>query len=129
MVLTSDILEFNCCDCDAEIPFSLADAAEKTTVIECPQCLKKYGFGSSPLQKKLKLFIALCSTIRDCEEILGDANVAVDVGPNKVKVPFKLLLTRLRSTIDLKIGDKTICVSYRTEPMQVANAVEKRKKG
>lgn len=129
MVLTSDILEFTCCDCETEIPFSLADAAEKTTVIECPKCLKKYGFSSGPLQKKLKLFITLCKTIRDCEEILGDANVAVDVGHNHVKVPFKLLLTRLRSTIDLKIGDKTMSVSYRTEPMQVAHALEKRKKG
>ena len=129
MVLTSDTLEFNCCECDAEIPFSLADAASKTTIVECPKCAKKYGFSSGPLQKKLKLFISLCKTIRDCEEILGDSNVTVDVGPTQVKVPFKLLLTRLRSTIDLKIGDKALSVSYRTEPMQVAAAIEKRKKG
>lgn len=127
-MLTNETLEFTC-TCNAEVPISLADVCEKTTIVACPSCGKQYGFGDGPLRKKLKLFANLCKTLRDSEEILGEAYVAVDVGPNKTKVPFKLLLTRLRSTLDLKMGDKTVSVSYRTEPLQVAQALEKKQKG
>ncbi len=127
-MLTHDELEL-ACECGQDVPFSLADISENKTIVACPSCGKKYGFQEGPLTKKIKLFTDLCKTIRESEEILGDTNVAVDVGPHQAKVPFKLLLTRLRSTLDLKIGDRTLVISYRTEPSLVAKALETKKKG
>jgi hypothetical protein len=38
------------------------------------------------------------------------------VGPNSVKIPFKLLLLRLKSILDLQIGDTRLTVTFRVEP-------------
>jgi hypothetical protein len=73
----------------------------------------------------MKQFVSLCKEIKASEDILSASSIAVRVGQQEVKVPFKLLLTRLRSTFDLMVGDKKITLSYRTEPKKIAEALEK----
>lgn len=62
--------------------------------------------------------------MKKSEEILNSASIAVSVGPHEVKVPFKILLTRLRSTLDLDVGGSKVSISYRTEPLKVAQSIE-----
>lgn len=108
-------LEFKCLSCNAPIPFSIFDL-QTDKLLECSCCQKKYSFSEPNLVRQLKKFDALCRQIKESEEILGTANVGVDVGEHHVKVPYKLLLTRLSSSLDLKLGDKTISILFRMEP-------------
>ncbi len=107
-------LEFSCLECQAPVAFCLFEIEDAP--IQCPHCSKPYRFASEILQK-LRKFEALCRTIHDCEEILGDTSVAIDVGSCHVKVPFRLLLTRLGSVMTLKLGEKTLEICFRTEPL------------
>lgn len=76
------------------------------------------------MARQIKLFMALCQQIKACEEILSNAAIAVNVGKSEVKLPFKLLLTRLKSTFDLTIDGKKATVVSRTEPAKIAEAFE-----
>lgn len=84
----------------------------------CPGCSKKYGFEDPALLRQLKKFEALCAQIHESQEILGNASVGIDVGEHHVKVPYKLLLTRLNSSLDLDIEGKLISITFRIEPTQ-----------
>lgn len=72
--------------------------------------------------RQLQKFEALCLQIHESEEILGNTQVAINVGPNEIKVPYRLLLTRLSSVMDLsisdpKLGAKRLEITFRTEPL------------
>ena len=110
---------FDCRDCKKEVTFSLFDievGKEKEKVFSCGGCRKKYGFGDDTLKRQLSKFAALCRQIQESEEILGSSAVAVSVGKEEVKVPFKLLLTRLKSTLDLQVGKERFVITFRIEP-------------
>ena len=88
---------------------------------------KKYAFTDPTLTRQIKKFEALCCKIHDAEEILGNASVGVDVGTHHVKVPYKLLLTRLSSSLDLIMNGQTVSITFRIEPVQdpqVASALK-----
>lgn len=68
--------------------------------------------------RQIKKFEALCQQIHLSEEILGSTSVAIDVGPHHVKVPFRMLLTRLGSVLDLTISGQKIEILFRTEPLK-----------
>jgi hypothetical protein len=76
------------------------------------------------MARQIKLFMALCQQIKASEEILANASIAVNVGSQEVKLPFKLLLTRLKSTFELNIDGKKATVTSRTEPAKIAEAME-----
>ena len=105
-------LAFSCLQCRESVNFCIWD--EKP--ICCPSCQKQYGF-SEEVKTKLKKFEALCRQIRASEEILGDTAVAIDVGSKHVRVPFRLLLTRLGSVLTLQMGDQKLEITFRTEPL------------
>ena len=110
-------LQFNCLSCKSPIVFSIFDL-ERYAQVPCHGCEKKYAFTDPVLVRQIKKFEALCSQIHDSEEILGNANVGVDVGDHHVKVPYKLLLTRLSSCLELAIGDQKVSIFFRTEPVK-----------
>ena len=110
-------LQFNCIDCKQPVHFSVFDV-EESRPIACPGCSKKYAFSDPILARQIKKFDALCRQIRDSEEILSHASVGVTCGEHQVKVPYKLLLSRLNSHLDLKIGDQPISITFRIEPVQ-----------
>jgi hypothetical protein len=109
-------LAFNCVLCEKPVTFSVWEVHDSSYPIICNHCQKKYLF-SADMLKQLKQFEALCLQIQQSEEILGSTHVAIDIGPYNVKVPYRLLLTRLSSVMNLSIGDKKLEIAFRTEPL------------
>ncbi|KAF3363170.1 hypothetical protein PHSC3_000357 [Chlamydiales bacterium STE3] len=110
-------LEFQCQKCQEEVIFSIFEI-EHNQHISCSHCSKKYSLHDENLIRQLKKFEALCYQIKDSEEILGNTSVGVDVGETKVKIPFKLLLTRLSSCLELKLGNEPVTITFRLEPLK-----------
>lgn len=110
---TNAAFSLDCLTCQHPVLFCLSDLDH---VVNCPECGQQYGLHEESLKRQLKKFAALCTQIRDSEEILGDAGVAVEVGSSKVQLPFKILLTRLKSTLNLKVGKNTLVITFRTQP-------------
>lgn len=111
-------LQFKCVSCESDIVFSLFNLNDEKP-IACTECKKKYLFNDPNLIRQVKKFAALCAQIRDSEEILGHANIGIDVGEHHVKVPYKLLLSRLNSSLDLNIEGKNLSIQFRTEPTKL----------
>lgn len=110
-------LEFECHTCKAPTCFSLA-TLDKNQEFPCPSCNARYLLNDEGLKQQLKKFYALCAQIHESQEILSQASIGVDVGNTQVKIPFKLLLTRLSSCLDLVIGGKPCTISFRFEPLK-----------
>lgn len=108
-------LQFCCQSCQKPIEFSVFDL-EKNKLVACENCDKNYAFADDTLIRQIKKFEALCRQIRDSEEILGNTAVGINIGERLVKIPYKLLLTRLSSSLDLTIGDSLVSISFRIEP-------------
>lgn len=109
-------LEFTCCGCKNEVAFSLFEIEKGNHLVKCSHCGKGFSFDDETLLRQLKKFEKLCMQIRDSEEILGRTSVGIDVNGHSVQIPFKLLLTRLSSTLDLLIGDQPLSIHFRIEP-------------
>lgn len=110
-------LQFKCLSCQSPVNFSIFTLDDDPNV-HCSTCEKKYVFNDPTLIRQLKKFEALCLQIHDSEEILGAASVGVDVGEHHVKVPFKLLLTRLSSHLDLNMAGQKVSIFFRIEPVR-----------
>lgn len=109
-------LHFKCLQCNTPVHFSVFEL-ETQSLLPCAGCAKKYAFTDPVLIRQLKKFEALCRQIHDSEEILGQTSVGIDVGDKHVNVPYKLLLTRLSSHLDLTVGGQPLSVSFRIEPI------------
>lgn len=109
-------LQFDCQGCKNKVSFSLFDLEQGKTTVQCPHCQKDYAFSDATLLRQIKKFEALCRQISESEEILGNTAVGVDIGDRHVKIPYKLLLTRLSSRLDLKIGNDPVSIEFRIEP-------------
>jgi DNA-directed RNA polymerase subunit RPC12/RpoP len=109
-------LEFNCQKCSKPVPFSIFQLEENPEIL-CDHCRKRYLFEDGALKRQLQKFEALCRQIRDSEEILSQTAVGIDVNGHQVKIPFKLLLTRLSSCLNLSIGGQSLMIHFRFEPM------------
>lgn len=109
-------LEFDCLDCQDPVHFSIFDLDKSDSPIVCSGCKKQYLLEDDTLKRQLRKFEALCKQIVDCEEILGNTSIGINVGDQHVKIPYKLLLTRLNSSLDLTIGDQKVSILFRLEP-------------
>lgn len=110
-------LEFKCTKCHHPVSFSVMSDQETSKTLTCKHCEKEYLLGPQILSQ-LKKFEALCKQIQESKEIFGQAAIAVDVGPHKVKIPFQLLLTRLSSVLELSIGNEKASISFRVDTLQ-----------
>lgn len=108
-------LQFQCQECPSKVHFSLADSR---TGFSCPQCKKRYVFDDMTLIKQLNLFVSLCEAIKNAEEILAETHIGIDIGEHHVEIPYKLLLTRLNTTLDLIVGNRPLKVAFRVEPLK-----------
>jgi hypothetical protein len=106
-------LEFACTHCGQPVKFS--PLASTSSDISCPSCQTPYEFGKKIIGQ-LKQFQALCQQIHESKEILGMAEIGIDVGEHQVKIPFKLLLTRFNNQLNLTIGDRPLTLLFRMEP-------------
>lgn len=111
-------LEFLCQECQHPITFSVFHLNETDHAVTCSECQKKYSFNDETLLRQLNKFVKLCEQIHESEEILGDTSVGVDVGVHHVTIPYKLLLTRLSSSLDLMIGSQPFKIQFRIEPIE-----------
>lgn len=109
-------LQFHCQSCKNLIHFSVFEI-ERDPLISCSSCNKPYSFSEETLSRQLKKFEALCRQLVESEEILSHTSVGINVGDRHVKVPYKLLLTRLNSSLELKINGKPLTIDFRIEPL------------
>jgi DNA-directed RNA polymerase subunit RPC12/RpoP len=110
-------LEFKCKACQQDVRFSIFEL-DTTSSINCPQCSKKYALKDETFKRQLRKFEALCRQILDSEEILANTAIGIDIGDQRVKIPYKLLLTRLSSSLDLLIGNEPFSINFRIEPLK-----------
>lgn len=120
-----DTISIACTTCANPVHFHLHTIEQELPCISsCSQCGKKYGIECGTVSRQIMLFTALCRQLKKSEEILSSAAIAVSIGKEEVSIPFKILLSRLRSTLDLEIDGTKITVSYRTNPLGVASSLE-----
>lgn len=112
------VLQFNCHGCQQPVKFSVFDLDGHEGRISCSHCEKKYALKDESLKRQIKKFEALCCQLIESEEILSNTAVGIDVGEHHVKIPYKLLLTRLSSHLDLMIGNQPMSISFRIEPLK-----------
>jgi len=115
------LLQFDCQNCQQPVHFSLFDIEADHDAIVCSHCQKKYVLNDQTLRRQLAKFQALCCQIAESEEILGDTTIAVKVGEQEVRLPYKLLLTRLTSHLNLKVGAEQRSIVFRMEPLRDMN--------
>lgn len=118
MVKEQYLIDFNCVndDCKNLIAFP-AFNIEKDYSIKCESCGKEYIFNQE-FADKIKTFSNLILSVREAKDILGNTNVAIDIEEHSVKIPYRLLLTRLNTIITINIGDKNIDFTFRVEPLR-----------
>jgi hypothetical protein len=112
------LLQFNCLKCKNPLKFSIFELDNHNGVIQCDHCEKKYALSDETLKRQLRKFAALCEQLVESEEILSQTAIGIDIGDRHVKIPYKLLLTRLNSTLDLKFGTETVSIVFRMEPLK-----------
>ncbi len=107
-------VDFDCQqeNCGETIKFNLMDLENDKGVVQCEHCHSPYKFGK-PFLKKLKKLRKLIFAIQEAEEILDDTNVAVATPGGEVKLPYRLLLTRMNALIKIKGID----FNFRVEPL------------
>lgn len=108
-------LQFCCQTCQTPIQFSVFNI-EQNEKICCSECGLLYDFNDEGLMRQLRKFENLCRQIQLSEEILSNTSVGIYLGDREVKIPYKLLLTRLNSTLDLTVGDRPLTITFRIEP-------------
>lgn len=108
-------LHFKCLTCGSPVHFSIFDL-ENHKNLPCCGCDKKYSFSDPVLIRQLQQFEALCRQIHASQEILGNTSIGIDVGEHHIKVPYKLLLTRLSSSLDLNMEGQKVSIVFRIEP-------------
>lgn len=113
-----NLLQFNCKGCKHPVTFSVFELENDKDSFSCPQCSREYLLRDAVLKKQLKLFEDLCLQLIASEEILSHAAIGIDVGEHHVKIPYKLLLTRLNSTLDLIIDGEPLSIMFLIEPLK-----------
>lgn len=111
-------IEFKCVkdECEGRITF-LVNGMKNAPVLKCSKCGNEYKFDKG-LISKLEMFENLVKAVSDAKPILGDTNVALDFAGHSIKVPYRLLLTRLSTVLSLQMAGKTVELSFRVEPLE-----------
>ncbi len=110
-------LDFRCLtdDCNGVIGFDLESASDPEFQAVCPVCHRAYALDDT-LRGKLGRMMKLIAAIRECEDILGDSVVSVNVAGGNVRIPYALLLTRLNTMISLDVAGKKTDFHLWVEP-------------
>jgi len=124
-VQLGSVLEFHCVaeGCRHAIKFAILDVKNDQR-LTCAACGQNYFFNKE-LVSSLAKFDKLCRAIHESEAILGDTNVAVNVAGHEVKIPFRLLLTRLNTSLTIRIPQEIdgktiehpIDIQFRLQPL------------
>ena len=111
-------VDFDCIepDCLNNIQFDLLSLEDRGHQVACSECRRIYEFDDAFIAK-LDTLRRLVLTVQSAEDILSDCNVSVTTPAGEVKIPYRLLLTRLNTMISLKVEDRTIDFNFRVEPL------------
>ena len=117
MVKQDNTIEFRCVNekCKEILSFSILAVGDSTTV-RCAGCGKEYAFDGA-LRDKFQKFARLVAAVRDAEDILGQTNVGLDIMGHSVQVPYRILLTRMNTSLTLDIGGMKFNFRLRVEPL------------
>ena len=110
------VLQFCCQSCQHLVQFSVFEI-EKNKTVQCSECSLLYDFNDETLIRHLQKFENLCRQIQSSEEILSNTSIGIYLGDREIKIPYKLLLTRLNSTLDLMVGNRLLTITFRIEPI------------
>ncbi|MFW6413835.1 MAG: hypothetical protein ACOCZS_00915 [Verrucomicrobiota bacterium] len=112
------VVDFICLDseCESVIKFNIMDLEESGGRVSCPECYREYRF-DKPFLDKLQRLRKLIMAVREAEDLLGDVNVAITTSTEEVKIPYRLLLTRLNTTITIDMGGRKVDFNFRIEPL------------
>jgi hypothetical protein len=112
------LIDFDCLesDCEKTVQFDLLALKEDKGKVSCGHCARIYKFDKEFLAKLEKLRHLVVS-VQAAEDILGDCNVSITTPAGEVKIPYRLLLTRLNTLISLKVGGKVVDFHFRVEPL------------
>lgn len=111
------LLEFECQSCQSPVQFSVFELEKSSCEVNCFSCRQKYLLDDEVLKRQIKKFASLCRQLIESEEILSSTHVGINLGDREVKLPYRLLLTRFNSSLDLLMGDKTVSIYFRFEPL------------
>jgi len=109
-------LQFKCQNCEKNINFSIFELDNSAEVVNCPNCETVYDFTDETLKRQIKKFEKLCLQLQESEEILSNTSIGIYLGDREIKIPYKILLTRLNSTLELMVGGKPLTIVFRIEP-------------
>ncbi len=111
-------IDFDCleADCGNTIQFNLMTLKENNGEISCDNCHRPYKFQRAFLNKLEKLR-NLVIAVKGAEDIIDDCKIAVTMPGHEVKLPYRLLLTRLNTLISLKVGKQVVDFNFRIEPL------------
>jgi len=112
------MIDFDCTeeDCGQTIEFNLLDLRDSNGEITCENCRRSYLFDDVFLDKLDKLRV-LVLAVQDAETILGDCNVSITTPAGDVRIPYRLLLTRLNTQITLNSTGQKMDFHFRVEPL------------
>jgi len=110
-------IDFHCLnpDCGAVVKFDLADVKKRGFQAVCPECLATYKLDDA-LRDRLMRMLSLVEAIRNAEDLLGDANVAIATRNEEIRIPYAMLLTRLNTIITLEFGGHKVDFHLWIEP-------------
>lgn len=113
------MVDFACLDegCSDTVLFNVMELRQSKGRVACTACHREYCFDAGFLDK-LERLRHLILAVMSAEDILGDINVAVTTPAGDVKIPYRLLLTRLNSVISLQVGGRTVDFNFRIEPLE-----------
>jgi len=109
-------LSFPCTHCGEDVAFNIRSLQDNALHIECKGCKKPYLFEEGPLLTQIRKFLNLVDVLRNSEDILSMTSVAIRVGDKEVQIPYKLLLTRLTSHLEIEMDGKKVHLLFRSEP-------------
>ncbi len=111
-------LEFSCQCCQQPLQFSIFEIDKVSDGLVCTECGLIYDFSDEGLRDQIRKFENLCHQISLSQDILSNTAIGITVGDKEVKIPYKILLTRLNSVLDLRIGDRPLSIKFRIEPLE-----------
>ena len=112
-------IEFKCTNCGSNISFSILKM-DKDKVLTCENCGKQYFFNEKFLDQIIR-FEKLVEAVHNVKDMLDTTNVAVAFGDEEVKIPYRLLLTRLNTMLTLNIDGKETTFRFRVEPLNLSD--------
>ena len=118
------VVGFICLDEEAEsvMKFNIMDLEEAGGRVTCPECRREYDFDRSFLDK-LERLRTLILSVRAAEDLLGDVNVAITTSTEEIRIPYRLLLTRLNTIISIDIGGVKVDFNFRIEPLNEQRSI------